>query len=71
MGSLLDVEAELRRLEGERAKLAKDVELCEAKLRDEKFLSRAPEEVVCKERDRMRDGKLRMARIAENLESLR
>ena len=71
VGSLLDVEAELRRLEGERAKLAKDVELCEAKLRDEKFLSRAPEEVVCKERDRMRDGKLRMARIAENLESLR
>ena len=71
VGTLLDVDAEIRRLEGERAKLARDVELCEHKLKDEKFLSRAPEEVVCKERDRMREGKLRMARIAENLESLR
>lgn len=48
----VDFEAEMARLDKELAKLAKDVEGLQKRLANESFISRAPKEVVDKERER-------------------
>nr|WP_314264065.1 valine--tRNA ligase [uncultured Moellerella sp.] len=53
MADLVDKEVELARLDKELEKVAKEIESIEGKLANEGFVSRAPEAVVVKERERL------------------
>lgn len=70
VGDLLDVEKEVLRLRNELVKITKDIEKSERKLENADFLSRAPEEIVEKERAAVRDGLSRQMRIEANIKSL-
>jgi len=69
-GDLLDVEAEMTRLQAELGKAEKDLLRSGKKLQDGSFLSRAPEDVVEKERDRMAQNEEKIVLIKRNLASL-
>ena len=69
-GDLLNIDAEVARLNSELEKAEKDLLKSENKLEDRSFLSRAPEEVVEKERDRMMQTREKIALIKRNLASL-
>jgi len=71
VGDVLDVSAEISRLEQEKAKSEKAAEKCRKKLDNQKFLENAPEEVVEKERNRLEEHEKRIRNIERNLESLR
>jgi valyl-tRNA synthetase len=71
VGDVLDVSAEISRLEQEKAKGEKAAEKCRKKLDNQKFLENAPEEVVEKERNRLEEHEKRIRNIERNLESLR
>ncbi|MFB4202462.1 Valine--tRNA ligase [wastewater metagenome] len=68
MAGLIDKAAELARLDKERGRLAKDHERVSAKLANENFVSRAPESVVQKERDRLAELESALARLNEQYE---
>ncbi len=70
MAGLIDKEAELARLTKEIDKLQKDIERIQAKLSNEKFVHRAPDAVVQKERDKIRDNQSALARLAEQREKI-
>jgi valyl-tRNA synthetase len=71
VGNVLDVAAEIRRLEQEKEKTEKAVEKSRTKLENEKFLQNAPIEVVEKEKLRLEEGMVKINNIDRNLESLR
>lgn len=64
---LVDFDAELARLDKELGKLGKEKEKLEAKLANESFVSRAPADIVAKERARAEE----LGEAQEKLESLR
>lgn len=70
LGDLIDLAKEKERLAGEIAKVDKQIKGIDAKLANEQFTSRAPAEVVQRERDRLADFQARRDTIAENLSSL-
>jgi valyl-tRNA synthetase len=53
MASMFDLEAEKQRLEKETEQTRNEVDRLEARLKDRAFLTRAPEEVVAKERQKL------------------
>ena len=65
LGSLINKEEELERLERELAKLQKDLDKVNAKLENSNFISRAPEEIVDKEKIRAADLKLGLQQLLE------
>ncbi|PSM18025.1 valine--tRNA ligase [Nitratireductor sp. StC3] len=72
LGDLIDLKAEAARLEKEIAKLDGEISRIQKKLANEKFVARAPEEIVASEREKMaefqasRDRlKIAHARVAE------
>lgn len=71
VGDVLDVAAEISRLEQEKEKSEKAAEKCRKKLENGKFLENAPFEVVEKERTRLEEHLERVRSIERNLESLR
>ncbi|MFP4482434.1 MAG: valine--tRNA ligase [Thermovirgaceae bacterium] len=71
VGDLLDVPAEIRRLQQEMQKSEKAAEKCRKKLKNGKFLQNAPQEVVEKEKWRLEEHKKRIHNVERNLESLR
>ncbi|WP_026913459.1 valine--tRNA ligase [Perlucidibaca piscinae] len=56
LAGLIDVGAELTRLDKEIARLGQEVARVEAKLSNESFVARAPADVVAKERDKIADN---------------
>jgi valyl-tRNA synthetase len=52
MAGLIDVDAELARIDKEVEKINKEMVRIEGKLNNEKFMSKAPEAVVAKEREK-------------------
>jgi len=71
LSGLIDVEAELAKLERERQKLDKELVRVKGKLTNEKFLNNAPEAVVEKERDKEAEFKVRLAKNEESVARLK
>lgn len=67
----VDVEAERKRLEKDLAKANKELEQTGKKLDNENFLSKAPEEVVNKIKDRQQVAREEVERITSRLEGLK
>jgi valyl-tRNA synthetase len=67
---IVDLAAERLRLAKERARADKEITTAEKKLGNDKFVSRAPVEVVARERQRMEDARARLVKIDEALARL-
>jgi valyl-tRNA synthetase len=65
MAGLIDKDAELARLDKERNRLAREVERTEGKLANENFVSKAPEDVVQKERDKLAEQQDALQRVED------
>ena len=70
MDGIVDVAAERARIEAEAAETEKYLGGLSARLSSEQFTSKAPEEVVERERQRLADGQARLERIKELLQEL-
>lgn len=70
IGDILDVAAEVVRLKKDLAQAQADLAKCLGKLANENFVSRAPEEIVEQEKQRVIDFERKIKRIKENLVSL-
>ncbi|MDQ7831419.1 MAG: valine--tRNA ligase [Desulfovibrionaceae bacterium] len=65
LAGAVDFTSELARLAKEEAKVAKELDMVEKKLHNESFTSRAPAEVVEKEREKFRAAHERLERLRE------
>ncbi|MEG1502062.1 MAG: valine--tRNA ligase [Synergistaceae bacterium] len=70
VGDLLDIEKEVLRLETDLLKIKKDIEKAKTKLSNKQFVERAPEDIIQKEKNNLKDNEAKVRRIQENLESL-
>jgi valyl-tRNA synthetase len=70
MGSLVDLDAERKRLEKEIAQSQAQIASLEARLRDKAFLTKAPPAVVAKERDKLAERKDKLGRLKQSLDRL-
>ncbi len=67
----VDIEAEIARLNKQRQKLSKAMTASEGKLSNEQFVSKAPKEVVRRERERLESIKTDLRGVENSLENLR
>ena len=70
LGGLVDLDREVRRLNDDLKKLTARIDGARNRLADERFLGRAPEEVVERERQRLEDMRDRHARMSDILSRL-
>ena len=68
--SFADKEKELERLNREKASCEKDIKMLSGKLSNEKFVSKAPANIVEQEREKLSRAEERMAKILESLQAL-
>ncbi len=68
---LIDIEEELKRLQKELDKWAKEVKLVQGKLSNERFVSKAPESVVAEERKKEADYLEKHATVEKRMEELK
>jgi valyl-tRNA synthetase len=71
LAGLIDVKAELARLEKQKAEKLRVLQAARAKLANSNFVDRAPPEVVQQEKDRVNDLQAQIQVIEENLRDLR
>ena len=67
---IIDFAEEKKRLQKEMEKLQKDIQFVTRKLSNEDFLSRAPEHIVEKERDKERMFREKETKLKENIERI-
>jgi len=67
---VIDVDKELVRLNKDLQNTIKDIEKSEAKLNNEQFLSRAPQEVIEKEKAKVQEGNIKKEGILKRLQML-
>lgn len=65
MAGLIDKDAEIARLDKEIERMQKDLQKIEGKLANAKFVDKAPEQVVQKERDRLVEIQTSLAKLSE------
>jgi valyl-tRNA synthetase len=70
MESMVDLGAERKRLEQEIEQTGAEVARLEGRLKDKAFLTKAPEAVVAKERDKLTERKDRLERLKQSLDRL-
>jgi valyl-tRNA synthetase len=70
LAGMLDVEAERARLRGQAAQAEAEVQRLEAKLANEQFRSRAPQEVVTKEEAKLAAARSRLEGLQARLREL-
>ena len=70
LAGLIDVGAELARLDKEITRLGQEVARVEAKLSNESFVARAPADVVAKEREKIADNQRAQASLAAQREKI-
>jgi valyl-tRNA synthetase len=68
MAGLIDVDAELARLDKRRSKVGQELQRAEAKLANDSFVRNAPAEVVAQEQARVLEFKRELAQLAEQYE---
>ena len=68
---LIDLDAEIARLQGDLKKFAGEVKRAEGKLGNEKFVNNAPEAVVAEEREKLADWQAKLAATESRLEELK
>jgi valyl-tRNA synthetase len=67
---LLDIDLEIERIRKEMARIEETAGFLGKKLRNRDFLSRAPKDIIAKEKDRYDDCMNKMERIKENLQKM-
>jgi valyl-tRNA synthetase len=67
---LLDVDLEMERIKKEMEKLEETAAFLGKKLNNEDFISRAPKDVVAKEKEKYQDCTRKMERVQENLQKM-
>jgi valyl-tRNA synthetase len=67
LAGLIDLDEELKRLEKEIAKVAKDIAMFSKKLSNESFLSKAPADVLEKDRQKLADAEEKAAILRQSL----
>ena len=70
LAGLIDVEAEKVKLEKQRVDYEKWIKSSEAKLSNERFLAKAPEQVVADAKAHLAELKEKLARVNELIDSL-
>ena len=70
LGGMVDLDRERARLADELQQLKKNLGRLSTRLADEQFLSKAPEDVIERERQRLASGRDRSARIEDMLSRL-
>ena len=70
LGEVIDLAKETDRLRKEISKLVVEKQKVEAKLGNEKFLSRAPEEIVEEQRERLMEYKANLSNLQTSLDQL-
>ncbi len=70
LAGIIDVSAESGRLKREIDKVGSEIKQIDAKLSNEKFVSRAPEHVVEEQRERRADAEATAARLEQALKRL-
>ena len=71
LGGVIDIAAESERLQKELGKVGDEISKLEAKLGNEKFISRAPDHVVEEQRERKAEAEGRRAKILDAVERLK
>jgi valyl-tRNA synthetase len=71
LAGLIDVNAEIARLEKMMAEKQKQIQAIESKLSNESFVQRAPVEVVAQQRETQADLVSQVKLLAENMVSLK
>jgi valyl-tRNA synthetase len=71
LSGVVDLDAEARRLETEKAKIEQELERVGRKLDNEKFITRAKPEVVQKERDKKEQLESELEKLSESLSIIR
>ncbi|GAA3912367.1 valine--tRNA ligase [Litoribacillus peritrichatus] len=71
MAGLIDKEAEVGRLTKEIEKLEKDIQRVSGKLNNEKFVSKAPEAVVAKEKAKLEEMSTAVKQLSEQMEKIK
>jgi valyl-tRNA synthetase len=67
MESMLDLEAERQRLQKEIAQAQTEIARLETRLSDQSFLTRAPAEVIEKERQKLHTASDKLARLNQQI----
>jgi len=70
MESMVDLQAERKRLEEEIEQSQAEVARLEARLKDKAFLTKAPPSVVDKERDKLAERRDKLERLKQGLDRL-
>jgi valyl-tRNA synthetase len=70
MAGLIDKDAELARLNKEAEKLQKELIKVKGKLNNEKFVSKAPEEVVAKEKSRLEEMETTLSKLNQQQQTI-
>ncbi len=70
MGDLIDKDKELSRLNKEKATCEKDVAMLSGKLSNQNFVSKAPEDIVEKEREKLAKAEEKLSKINEAIAKL-
>lgn len=71
MDDLIDKDKELERLNKDKAACEKDIAIISGKLNNEKFMAKAPENIVAQEKEKMQKAQERLAKILESIDSLK
>jgi len=71
LSDLIDYEKEIERLEKERTKLQGELDRVKGKLKNEKFMSKAPESVVNEEKEKLGKYQSIMDKVVERLEYMK
>ena len=70
MGDLIDRDKELARLNKEKENCEKEIQRFKSKLANEKFVSKAPEQVVNAEREKLAKAEEKLVKVLESIQTL-